>query len=895
MQQESVGACPWPVREQRIASMTGRLPAPVLAALLACASPAAGPIHAAMELAAVQDQGGSREQERPAEQDELEEPPAFEEQVVVVGTRAEPRTATASPVPVDAIPARDIVSQGDNDLANQIRNVVPSFNVADQPISVGLSIVRPAALRNLAADHTLVLVNGNRRHRSSIVGWVNGATDGVQGPDISAIPSIALRQVEVLRDGASAQYGSDAIAGILNLQLKDAPSGGSLEVSTGAFGAGDGETYAVAGNVGLPLGRTGFASLSLEYGNANPTNRGVQRADAAALIAAGNTAVSDLVQPWGRPEIDDNLKLFGNFGHLFTNGLQVYGHSSYAQRLVTVSFFFRNPNTRMNIFTADGGRTLLVGDALAARGGESANCPTVAIVDNVPDPVGLGAMEANPNCFSFQDHFPGGFTPRFGAAVQDYSAVGGLRGFTAAGLTWDASASIGSHESDFFIDNTVNASLGALHPSNIPPTSFDPGAYRQQEIGLNFDVSYPLTDMINIAAGGEWREEQFTVGEGARDSWQVGPYAAQGFVSGANGFPGFSDVTSGVFDRRNLGLYADVEVRGAEDDWTLGTAIRIERFDLFGATMNSKLAGRYRLAGPLALRASVSSGFRAPTPGQQNAYNVQTGLNEDLQLIDTAVVPSTSVIARFRGGEALQAERSVNYAAGAVVDAGEFSLTADYFRIDLADRMALTQSFVPTRAEVQSLLAQGLAAASGLQEFRFFTNDFSTTTQGLDVVASWTPAVLGSDTTLNAAFNHVGTEVTGFDPDLLNTGDVLAVERATPNTRWIASVAQRVGRARLLGRLQYYGAWVDVFIARQITTGPVPTTPHFDGNNYIVDLEVSLDLGAGATLAVGGQNVFDVYSETNPFTAARIGMPYSMHTPWGMNGAYYYGRITYGW
>ena len=879
--------------------MTGRFPAPALTALLVCGLPAAEPFGVTTGFAAVQDQGGSRESrehpQRPTEPDEQQEPPTFEERVVVVGTRAEPRTATASPVPVDAIPARDIVSQGDTDLANRIRSVVPSFNVADEPISVGSSIVRPAVLRNLAADHTLVLVDGERRHRSSIIGWVNGATDGVQGPDISGIPSIALRQVEVLRDGASAQYGSDAIAGILNLQLKDARSGGRLEVNTGAFGAGDGESYAMAGNVGLPLGRTGFANLSLEYGNANPTNRGVQRADAAALIAAGNTAVSDLVQPWGRPEVDDNLKLFGNFGHLFANGLQVYGHTGYAQRLVTVSFYFRNPNTRMNIFTADGGRTLLVGDALAARGEGSANCPTVAIVDNVPDAAGLHAVAANPDCFSFQDHFPGGFTPRFGAAVQDYSAVAGLRGFIVGGLTWDASASIGSHESDFFIDNTVNASLGALHPANVPPTSFDPGVYRQQEIGLNFDVSYPVTDMINIAAGGEWREEQFTVGQGAADSWQVGPFAAQGFVSGANGFPGFSDVTSGVFDRRNFGLYGDVEVRGLEDDWTLGTAIRIERFDLFGATMNSKLAGRYRLAGPLALRASVSSGFRAPTPGQQHAYNVQTGLNEDLQLIDTAVVPSTSVIARFRGGEALQAERSINYAAGAVVDAGEFSLTADYFRIDLADRMALTQPFAPTPAEVQSLLAQGLAAASGLQEFRFFTNHFSTTTQGFDVVAAWTPAVLGSDTALNAAFNHIDTEVTVFDPDLLNAGDVLAVERGTPNTRWTASVTQRVGRARLLGRLHYYGAWVDVFIARVITAGPVPTTPHFDGNNYIVDLEVSLDLGAGITLAVGGQNVFDVYSDTNPFTAARIGMPYSPHTPWGMNGAYYYGRINYGW
>ena len=862
-------------------------PAAALVALLAWHLPAA---------ASVQEPNAAGEEiQATPEHGKAEEPPAFEEQVVVVGTRAEPRSATASPVPVDAIPARDIVSQGDTDLANQIRNVVPSFNVADQPISVGASIVRPTSLRNLAADHTLVLINGKRRHRSSIIGWVNGATDGVQGPDISTIPSIALRQIEVLRDGASAQYGSDAIAGILNLQLKDAAAGGNLDFNTGMFGAGDGETYAVAGNVGLPLGRTGFANLSLEYGNANPTNRGVQRADAAALIAAGNTAVSDLVQPWGRPDIEDNLKLFGNFGHLFANGLQAYGHAGYAERLVTVSFFFRNPNTRMNIFTADGGRTLLVGDALAARGEGSATCPTVHIVDNLADRTALDALEADPNCFSFQDHFPGGFTPRFGAAVQDYSAVGGVRGFTAAGLTWDASVSVGSHESDFFIDNTVNASLGAGHPANIPPTSFDPGVYRQDEIGVNFDLSYPVTDMINIAVGGEWREEQFTVGQGAADSWRVGPYAAQGFVSGSNGFPGFSDVTSGVFERRNFGLYGDIEVRGRDDDWTLGSAIRVESFDLFGTTMNSKLAGRYRLGGPLAVRASVSSGFRAPTPGQQNAYNVQTGLNDRLQLIDMAVVPSTSVIAGFRGGRALEPERSINYAAGTVIDAGDFSLTADYFRVELADRIALTQSFVPTREEVATLLAQGLAAASGLQEFRFFTNDFSTTTQGLDVVASWRPAALGRNTELGAAFNRVKTAVTAFDPELLNAGDILAVEGATPETRWTTSIAHQFGRARVLGRLQHYGAWVDVFIARVISAGPVPTSPHFDGDNYIVDLEVSLDLGAGMTLAVGGQNVFNIYSERNAFTTSRIGMPYSMHTPWGMNGAYYYGRINYGW
>ena len=232
----------------------------------------------------------------------------------MVGTRAQPRSVTASPVPIDAIPLQDVVRQGATTLDYQLRTLVPSFNVATHPISDAATLVRPASLRNLAHDHTLVLVNGKRRHRSSVIAWFAGVTDGAQGPDISTIPSIALRQVEVLRDGASAQYGSDAIAGVINFLLKDDRSGGSLAFNTGTYRAGDGDAYTMAGNVGLPLGDTGLVNLSLEYGNADPTNRSVQRADAAALIAAGNTDVADPAQIWGNPTIEDELKLFGNFG-----------------------------------------------------------------------------------------------------------------------------------------------------------------------------------------------------------------------------------------------------------------------------------------------------------------------------------------------------------------------------------------------------------------------------------------------------------------------------------------------------------------------------------------------------------------------------------------------------
>ena len=326
--------------------------------------------------------------------------------------------------------------------------LVPSFNVATHPISDAATLVRPASLRNLAHDHTLVLVNGKRRHRSSVITWINGVSDGAQGPDISTIPSIALRQVEVLRDGASAQYGSDAIAGVLNFLLKDDRAGGSLELNTGTYRAGDGDAYTVAGNVGLPIGATGFANLSLEYGNADPTDRSVQRTDAAALIAAGNTAVADPAQIWGNPMIEDDLKLFANFGNLFASGLQVYGHANYADKTVTEGFYFRNPNRRANIYSLDGGQTLLIGDVLAANDMGSANCPTVAITDNVPDQAALAQVVADPNCFSFQEIAPGGFTPRFGGNVTDMSAVAGLRRLAANGLTWDASASYGAHQSD---------------------------------------------------------------------------------------------------------------------------------------------------------------------------------------------------------------------------------------------------------------------------------------------------------------------------------------------------------------------------------------------------------------------------------------------------------------
>ena len=813
----------------------------------------------------------------------------LEEQVVVVGSRAQPRSVTASPVPIDAIPFRDVMSQGATSLDYRLRNLVPSFNVATHPISGAASLVRPASLRNLAHDHTLVLVNGKRRHRSAILVWFGGVTDGTQGPDISTIPSIALRQVEVLRDGASAQYGSDAIAGVLNFLLKDAREGGSLEFNTGTYRAGDGDAYNVAGNVGLPLGDNGFTNLSLEYGNAGPTDRSVQRADAAAMIAAGNTAVADPAQPWGNTTSEDDLKLFGNFGHLNANGLQFYGHTNYAHKTSTQGFYYRNPNTRANIFSLDGGQTLLVGDVLDARDGVrdgSAGCPTVGITDNRPDQAALARVFADPHCFSFQEVAPGGFTPSYSGVITDLSAVAGLRRAAASGLTWDASASYGAHQADFFIFNTVNASLG---PDT--PRDFDPGLYRQAEVNLNFDVSYAATDLVHLAGGAEWRDERFTIRAGERPSWEVGPFAAQGFVSGSNGFAGFPDYTAGTWTRANVALYGDVELRQPDDRWTVGGALRVERFDVFGATANGKLSARYGLGDIVSVRGGVSTGFRAPTPGQQNTFNVQSTINpKTLDLVDSATVPSTYRAAQLRGGRPLGPETSTNATAGLVVDTGPFTLTADYFQVDVANRLALSQNFTLAAEERALLLSEGITSARTLAFFRFFINDFSTRTRGIDVVSTYTPPGLGGATVFSLAMNRTDTEVTE-ESELLSPGDVLALERGVPQTRWNVAVNQRAGRVGLLGRVHYFGSWVDHLDARsargadaQVLTG-----------RFIVDLEASVALAPDVTLAVGGQNVFNTFSDRMDLFAARFGLPYSQFTPWGFSGGYYYARLNYGW
>ena len=813
---------------------------------------------------------------------ELREAAVAIEGLVAVGSRARPRTVTQSAVPIDAIASQDFIEQGDTDLNDLLRTVIPSFNVNPQAVGDAARIIRPASLRGLAPDHTLVLVNGKRRHRAAVITWIGGGfADGAQGPDISSIPAIAVRQAEVLRDGASAQYGSDAIAGVMNFTLKDSPSGGSLEFRTGTFMEGDGESYTLAGNIGLPLGENGFANLSAEFGASNPTSRSVQRDDAAALIAAGNTHVRDPAQIWGAHTVDNDFKLWGNFGHFVRDGLQLYGHANYSTETVTGGFFFRNPNTRAGVYSLDGGKTLLVGDLLDARDGVldgSAGCPVVNITNWVPDPVALGRVFEDPNCFTFQELFPGGFTPQFGGDALDASVVAGAKGQTRGGLLWDASVGLGRNAIDFFIDNTVNASLGPDSPS-----SFDPGIYRQSEVNLNVDLNYAVNDVVNVAGGAEFRDEHFKIGIGEDASWVIGPLAAQGFSSGSNGFPGFSDIAAGDWHRVNFAVYGDLELRSRDDRWTLGAALRTERFADFGTTANGKAVARLALGETLAVRGSLSTGFRAPTPGQQNAFNVTTGFDRTLrELVNNGTIPSTSRVAELAGGKPLDAEKSVNASFGFVVDAGSFTASADYFRIALSDRIALSQVFSLDPADADRLIAEGITSARNLANFRFFTNEFDTRTQGVDVVASLVPGGAG-DTEFSLAFNHTNTRVTRYNPQVLDDVRIRQLEDALPGTRWMASARRTLSGVSALARLSYYAGWFD---ARDDRAYP---------GEYLVDLEASYRVTATSSVTIGAQNALNRYPQENPDAAAVAGNRYSSATPFGASGGFVYVKAGYRW
>jgi len=813
--------------------------------------------------------------------------------VSVLGSRTKPRTVSSSAVPIDIISGDEFRNQGATDALDQLKVLVPSFNVSTIPIDDAASLVRPANLRGLPPDNTLLLVNGKRFHRSAVITFLgHGLSDGAQGPDLSVFPSLALEQVEVLRDGAAAQYGSDAIAGVINFGLKKLREGGSAEIFTGKYYEGDGLTTQYSAQIGLPLTERGFATLTAEWRKADATSRSVQRDDAAAAAAAGYPGVGNPAQIWGSPEVKNDLKLVANLG-LSTDTVDFYLFGNYAKREIDGGFYYRDPTSRSGVYSNDGGDTLLVGNL---GGAGAAACPGIALRDGggnlLPYSTVSGAVAALPaNCFTFLSLLPGGFTPRFGGKLEDSSVFAGAKG-TWGDWYWDASGSWGRNDIEFIIYNTVNASLGPDQPSGL---YFKPGGNTQTEKNLNLDVGRDIettftAQPLRLAAGVEWREESFKIIAGDAASTGIGPLTSQGFALGSNGFNGFSTRTAGTFDRRNWAAYVDLEAQFTEQ-LLLAAALRREDYDSFGSTTNGKLTGRFDFTDTFAVRGAFNTGFRAPTPGQANISQISTVFG-GTALVDIATLPPTNPIAQLKGAQALTPEESRNISLGAVWNSGDWLLTVDGYRIKVEDRIALSTSFDLTDAERAALVAAGNAEAASISSVTYFGNAFDTTTTGVDVVTSYRSDHFGGTTTYSLAANWNKTKVDRYDPDFIDEARVYKLEESLPSTKGYFSINHQRQVFHANVRLNYYSSWYEDHLDSGVVSAADGGLPIYGGSAVIVDAEVGWKFASGLYLNLGAQNLFDKVPDDNPYGGV-AGAAYPVHSPYGFTGGFYYARV--GW
>ena len=815
------------------------------------------------------------------------------EKIAVVGSRGAPRSVQDSPVPIDIIGGEELNKAGSADMLDLLVGAIPSFSARLQPISDAATLIRPVNLRGLPSDSTLVLVNGKRRHRASVIAFQGGGVnDGAQGPDISVIPSIAIKQVEVLRDGAAAQYGSDAIAGVMNFVLKDAAEGGSFEVKHGEYYEGDGGTTTYAGNLGLPLSKDGFANLSFQLKNADATSRSVQRPDAAGLITAGNTAVGNPAQIWGNPEIKDDITLFGNVGLDLGDDKEFYMFGNYSERDVVGGFYYRNPHNRGSVYSADGGETLLIGDVGQSQGlartcaEVPANVPNVLVTDEYQ------AMVADPNCFAMNQIFPGGYTPAFGGNIVDTSLAIGTKGEIKEGIladvTYDLSGSVGRSESSFNLKNTLNPSLGLA-----TPTEFDTGKYIQLEKMFNLDlvksVEAGLAEPLTVAGGLEWREESFEIIAGEESSWKAGAYADQGFNIGSHGFKGFGPESAGVDTRRSVAAYVDLEAYFT-DDFLMGAALRYENFTTFGNTTNYKLTFQYSLSDEISLRGSTSTGFRAPTVGQANVVNTQTSIVGG-DLIQSFLAPPTDPLSAFYGGKELTPEDSTSYALGGVYQLGDLFVSVDYYNIEVKDRIAQSSQISVEADDYEQLRALGVRNPELISAVTYFANDFDTTTQGVDVVVSYKAEIFeSSDTNFNLAYNWNKTAVDKFNPDTTSLGKVRRLEEGQPDHRATFTVAQSWDNASAFIRANYFGEYFAVHADDAEAGG----WNEMADSAFTIDAEVSYFVTDQITVSAGATNLFDQKAQKlSPDSYAVVGGEYYESGPFDYNGGFYYVKASY--
>ena len=759
------------------------------------------------------------------------------EEIVVLGSRTtEPRSITDSPVPIDIITSAELNTIGNSaDLTDGLRALVPSYT-ATPATGDGSAFVRPTSLRGTAPDQTLILVNGKRRHRSALVQFfAPAAGNGAHGVDIGMIPGIAVKRVEVLRDGAAAQYGSDAIAGVINFEMKDSTDGTEVQLQTGQHFQGENSIKAAL-NSGFSVGQSGFVNVSVEYVDNDALSRGVQRPDAQALIDAGVQGVgadapfgdTPLAQTWGRPETS-GTRLFLNSGFLVSDSAHLYFQTGYAQTDGRYRFFYRNPN-------------------------HSSLVPLRA--------QGFTGLQA-------------GYTPFLDGDQTDLSLVLGLSGLFSNDIIYDFSIGYGKNELDYFLNNTINPDVGLVN--GVPgQRNFDVGGYEQEELNLNADFSKRLSDKLNLAFGAEWREETYTAVAGEPNSY---------LGAGSNGLKGIAPDDAGAFDRNNIAVYVDLE-QDVNDDFLLQYALRFEDFSDFGSTVNWKIATRYSVNSKFTLRGAVSTGFHAPTPGQANVRTTITTFDGVTGMqVEEGLVPSTSPLVAAVGGKALTQEESFNISAGFSVEIGSRTrLTIDAYQIDVNDRIYRTGDIAVPGTTSQTI--------------SFYTNALDVESQGIDIVLTsnfeWSPRV-NTDLAFAFGYNKIEvvdqTPVAGVNP--VSEGIIEDIENNYPNERFVLTANTSIGEAwRLLTRANFYGKHFDERGRIGAATNPSAEI----GSTIYFDLELSHQITEYLGIALGAINVFDEFvgEISAPFANRRsVGLQYPRRSAANYEGGSWYLRATF--
>ncbi len=790
-------------------------------------------------------------------------------QVVVTGTRVSNRSVLDTASPVDVVSADTLSNVGITEVSESLANTLPSLNFPRPGLTDATDSVRPVTLRGLSPDQVLVLVNSKRLHSSALVN-VNGTVGrGSASADLNTLPSGIIQTVEVLRDGAAAEYGSDAIAGVINFRLRENRSGGAMTFSGGerdstykfnsatppsglALNAPtsrhvtDGETFTAGGWKGFSLGPDGFLTVAAEVKQQNHSERSAY--DTRQLYPKVNGAYDPREYTANRYDTwsgDPNLKqatLFANAGQTLADGQKLYGWASYQRRETESAGLFRRPLQDENILAI----------------------------------------------------YPNGFLPIIAPTVNDYSAAFGS---TWSGQGWDYDASLvyGKNSMDIYVKNSLNTSIGATSKTN-----FYDGGFAYQQLSGNFSAVRPvplafLPKPLNVALGAEVRYENYQLWAGEPDSYRNGGAVLASGTPAAVGsqvFPGYTPDNAIDQGRHSIGAFVDLETNPTEKLLT-SFAARAERYSDFGSNLTGKLSARYDFVPAFALRGSIQNGFRAPSPQQQFYTSTSTSFIDGVAYNIRTFRPSDAAAVAL-GAKPLQPEKSVNFSLGAVVRLGDFSLTADAYRININNRIVLSENLTST-AVVNYLKSQGITGVGGA---RFFINGVNTYTEGIDLVGSypWKTAAYGRyDFTLAGNYNKTvvtkvpeTAQLSALNPApvLFSRANVLALERGQPKNKVTAAVNWKGQQWGATASATRYG--------EILSAGTTSATDFVIAPSTVVNVEGRYAYSKATELAFGADDLFDTYPTALPASLNSTGAaPYSNRSPYGHTGRYVYARVTY--